>query len=54
MGLVTQTNNLGPLTQKPYDVWDLCPAPFPSGRYFAVETTVLEQRGILSLLQKAK
>ena len=27
MGLMTQKNNLGPLTQNPYNVWDLCPAP---------------------------
>ena len=27
MGLVTQKNNLGPLTLNSYDVWDLCPAP---------------------------
>ena len=27
MGLVTQKNNLGPLTPNSYDVWDLCHAP---------------------------
>ena len=31
MGLVTQKNNLGPLTPNSYDVWDLCPAPSGSG-----------------------